>query len=477
MKSFASSPRIVAPRVILTAIAIAVVGSLGVIGWIWRSSVISTSPHAQEEYARPAALPNAAPNHLVAAVETVGKSNLLSAQNANQAVPRKVAIFVENRAGAALNDKVPVLEDFLTSRITEKGFSVISREIAINALKTYPTAEIAASTAKATKVEVDTPTGSAEAGVGVASASAAQISVTSGMTKLDKLLSDSTSALRLAQNLGADYLLVASITTFAPPQIQKNKELNTVIITHTLRVSYKVLEALEGGSLIGDVAKATKSTRSTEDNQTENPDIVNELLDDAATQVAESAGKKITTIASAVALPRSVEIFVSCAMQDLVQLPLLTDIRILDNGNLVVTTNRISIQVVYATVKVDGFARGSAPGKFSVPPGSHKMRITRAGFNDYEDDVIFSEGQRFENVALQMSEAGYARWKDNTTFLFAIKTGEKMTDGLREMMGGFSQTLRQSGYRVDTKTDIKANIETKGKSLFDGLVVQPTLFK
>ena len=105
------------------------------------------------------------------------------------------------------------------------------------------------------------------------------------------------------------------------------------------------------------------------------------------------------------------------------------------------------------------------------------MRIARAGFNDYEEDVIFSEGQRFENVALQMSEAGYARWKDNTTFLFAIKTGEKMTDGLREMMGGFAQTLRQSGYRVDTKTDIKANIETKGKSLFDGLVVQPSLFK
>jgi|GEM_PF-2208816 len=64
MKSFASSPRIVAPRVILTAIAIAiaVVGSLGVIGWKWRSPLLSTSLHAQEAYARPAALPTAAPN-------------------------------------------------------------------------------------------------------------------------------------------------------------------------------------------------------------------------------------------------------------------------------------------------------------------------------------------------------------------------------------------------------------------------------
>ena len=402
--------------------------------------------------------------------------SLISAQNANQVTPRKAAIFVENRAGAALNDKVLVLEDFLTSKITEKGFSVIGREIAINALKTYSAVDISASTAKATKVEVSTPKGQGEVKVGVATAVAAQVSATSGTTALDQLLSDNTSALRLAQNLGADYLLVASITTFAPPQKQNNTELGTVIFTHTLRVSYKVLEAVQGGSLIGDTVTATKKIRLTADNQTDNPDIINELLEDAATQVAENAGKKQSTIAAAAVQPKQVEIFVSCAMQDLVQLPLLTDIRVLDDGTLVVTTNRIGIAVLNATVEVDGTTIGSAPGNFKVSPGLHTMRITRAGFNDYAKTVNFSEGQRFENVALQMSETGYARWKDNTTFLFAIKTGEKMTDGVREMMGGLAQTLRQSGYRVDSKTDIKANIETKGKSLFDGMTVPMSLF-
>jgi hypothetical protein len=95
------------------------------------------------------------------------------------------------------------------------------------------------------------------------------------------------------------------------------------------------------------------------------------------------------------------------------------------------------------------------------------MRITREGFNPWERTVNFSEGQKF-NVALQMSDAGYARWKDNTTFLFGIETGKKLTQGTVDMMDGFAQTLRQSGYRVDTKTDVKADIQEKGKSLFDG---------
>ncbi len=252
-------------------------------------------------------------------------------------------------------------------------------------------------------------------------------------------------------------------------------------VIHTLRVSYKVLEGVQGGSLISDTVRVSKTTRFTENSQTENSDIINELLDDAAVKVALSSGRRIADNAARLAAllpkPELVEIFVSCSTQDLVQLPLLTDVQILDDGTLVVTTNRLGIQVLNATVEVDGIAIGSAPGKFKVRPGLSKMRISRTGFNDYERTVNFSEGQKFENVALQLSEAGYARWKDNTAFLYDLKTGEKLTDGLREMMGGFAQTLRQIGYRIDHQSNVRANIEARGKSLFDGLTIQPTLFK
>lgn len=450
------------------------------------------------------------------------------AQDTTAHSPRKVAIFVENRVGPAMNDKVAVLEDFLTSRITEKGFSVISREDAINALKRYTTVGVEASSQKgininanhesensaavaesaqakvteagaahgkvessskppksasaelvasgaaqiaATGSAVDKSSGNASASVDLAKSDSAKIAITPETTRLDQALSDNSSALRLAQNLGADYLLVASITSFGTEKRTDN-ELKTVNVINTLRVSYKVLEAVQGGSLIGDTVKVSKTTRFTENSQTENSGIIDDLLDEAATQVAENAGRKQSTIAAAAVQPKLVDITVSCGMQDLAQLPVsVPDIRVLDNGTLIVSTNHLSIQVLDATVEMDGIAVGSAPGQFKVRSGLSKMRITREGFTPWERTVNCSEGQKF-NVALQMSEAGYARWKDNTLFLFGLETGKKLTDATVTVMQGFAQTLRQSGYRVDTKTDIKADIQTKGKSLFDGATLK-----
>lgn len=413
---------------------------------------------------------------LLMALQTVAAQPVaVAAPNASNDNRRIAAIFVENRVGPALNDKVAVLEDFLTSRITEKGFSVISREVSINALKTYSSVEISAASATAVTAKVETPAGSKEAAAEVGKATAAQVSVTPGTTSLDRATSDSSSALRLAQNLGADYLLVASITSFGSEK-KTDAELKTVNVIYTLRVSYKVLEAAQGGSLIADTVKAVKTIRSTESNQTENSDIINELLDDAATQVAENAGRKQPTIAKPSSPPKQVEIAVSCGMQDLVQMPIsIPDVRVLDDGTLYISTNHLGIQVLDATVEIDGFAIGSAPGKFRVRLGPSKMRITREGFTPWERQVNCNEGQKFK-VALQMSEAGYDRWMKSTTFLFGLKTAEKLTDGTVKMMEGFAQTLKQSGYRVDTKTDVKANIEAKGKSLFDGAQFNTSLF-
>ncbi len=384
---------------------------------------------------------------------------------------RLAAIFVENRAGSSLNDKVAVLEDFLTSQITGKGFSVISREVSINALKTYSSVGVSTASASAVAAKVETPTGSKTAAAVVGTTTAAQVSVTPGPTSLDTATSDGSSALRLAQNLGADYLLVASITSFDTEE-KTDTELKTVNTTYTLQVSYKVLEAALGGSLIADTVTAEKTIRSTESHQTKDSGIINKLLKDAAFQIAENAGRKQTNIAAASIPTKPVEITVACGMQDLVQMPIsIPDIRVLDDGTLNISTNHLGIQVLDAIVEIDGFAVGSAPGKLKVRPGLSKMRITREGFTPWERSVNCSDGQKF-NVALQMSEAGYDRWMKTTAFLFGLKTAEKLTDGTVKMMEGFAQTLRQSGYRVDMKTDIKANMETKGKSLFDGAVIK-----
>ena len=68
------------------------------------------------------------------------------------------------------------------------------------------------------------------------------------------------------------------------------------------------------------------------------------------------------------------------------------------------------------------------------------------------------EGQKLK-VALQLSEAGYQRWKDNTAFLQALENGRKLTDAEVKVLEGKAQMLRQSGYKVDVKEDIK--VDTK----------------
>lgn len=389
---------------------------------------------------------------------------------------RKAAIFVENRAGPALNDKVPVLEDFLTGRVTQQGFSVISREVAIDALNAYPAVGLAVDTSSPLEFSVaerqTTATGQK------AGPSESQVALQPGPTKLDRIFRDSTSALRLAQNLGADYLLVASIASAGTEtRTFQDGPVKTVNVIHTLRISYKVLEGTQGGSLIGDTIKVTKTVRQTGNLQIDDNDLLNELLDEAAVRVAANISHKQEQVTAPAERPDLVEIVVACGMTDLAQLPLsIPDVRILDDGTLLVQTNRLTIQVLNASVEIDGVAVGTAPGKFRVRPGLSKMRITREGFKDWERTVNFSEGQKF-NVALQMSAEGYARWKDNTAFLFKLETGKKMTDGVVKMMEGFAQLLEQSGYRIDHRSDVKANIEAKGKSLFDGLTIQPSVFR
>src|SRR5213082_2970635 len=58
---------------------------------------------------------------------------------------RKTAIIVENRAGEQFNDKVSVLEDLLGTRISGRGYSVLSRDVTVNALKSYSSSGITVS--------------------------------------------------------------------------------------------------------------------------------------------------------------------------------------------------------------------------------------------------------------------------------------------------------------------------------------------
>ena len=340
---------------------------------------------------------------------------------------RVTAIFSANHADKSLDEKLPALEDFISSRIAEKGFSVISREVATDAVSA--------------------------------------LLKDSKQTGIDQMLNNNASVLRLAQMLGANYILMASISSYGTEkQTSDAYDVKTVNVNYNLRVTYKILDGVQGGTLAGDTFKASSTKRFTENSRSESTDIVNDLLDQASVKIAESVGSKV--IKRVVASSKLAEFSVACGMQDLAQLPTgVPDVRLTENNTVVIGKERVPVLALNVAVELDGAGIGSTPAAFKVPPGLHKIRLRRDGFKDYEGTITVYQGQTF-NIALQMTDAGYQRWKDNTAFLNSIENGKKLTDAEAEKIRGEAQMLRQSGYKVDIKVDTKENVHPTYKSIY-----------
>jgi hypothetical protein len=442
--------------------------------------------------------------------------SLFAADAPTAASQRKVAIIVENRADAQLNEKVAVFEDLLSSRISGKGYSIISRDVTLNALKTYPSVGIAASsqsavtanaadashaksgaavtahedvvqsstlhaksdygsgtntasgagtdtaeTADALKyaagqTNVSHSFGHASASVEVKQSDSAKVAITPDTTKLDQALSDSTSALRLAQNLGADFILIPSLTTYGTEKKSYNADgVHTINVVHTLRVSCKIVEAGAGGALKGDMVTASRTIRQSGNLQVDSSEVINELLDDAAGQLADRLVAAAASLPTEVAKNKQVDFSIACSMTDIKDQPItVPNVQVTKDQRVVKTNAPIEVQPLDVTVELDGIAIGSAPGTFQAFPGLHKLRLSREGFKNWERTVNIYAGQKLR-VAMQMSDAGFARWQENLAFLQLLQDDRKLTDAEVKRIEGIAKYFSESHYRVDTKENVK----------------------
>jgi PEGA domain len=432
--------------------------------------------------------------------------NLFAVDATNDMALRKVAIIVENRAGAQFNDKVTVLEDLLSSRIAGKGYSIISRGVTINALKSYDTAGVAVTSQTAlnasgggasahnstaallgqadsaqtaaingtaandattnsaaldlarkdsaqiadSQTSADSASGHSSAALDLSRSGSAQVAVTPETTKLDQALSDNTSALRLAQNLGADFILIPAITTYGTEKKTYTGDgIATINVIHKLRVSYKMAEADTGGEIKGGTVIATKTIRQSGSLQVDDTDVINELLDDAADQLADIIAQNASSLPAVVAKNQMVTFNIACSMTDPRQQPILVPTPDISADNTVIVTNPpVAVQPLEVTVELDGIALGSAPGSFQAYPGLHKLRLSREGFDVWERTINVYDGQTL-HVALQMSAAGYAGWADTTSFLASLNNKRKLTDAEAERIRGLAKFYSESHYRVD----------------------------
>ena len=339
----------------------------------------------------------------------------------------KVAVFVSNRAGKTCDDKVASLEDYVTGQVTDLGISVISRETAANAV-----ARIDGAAANAT----------------------------------DTALAQGSSAVRLAQTLGADYLLQITLTGFdANARTIDAYGVQAVNVTNTLRVTYKILDGQTGASLTADTVKVSKLVQQSPTSASAQADVLDELLSDASKKVAASLKTRID--AGRITAPAAAQGLVTVTIQIEAADLTIPDVRIGVENTVTISESKLKVSPLSVTVEVDGIAVGSAPGDITVKSGLSKLRVTREGFKPWERTVNFMKGQKL-TVALELSEDGYARWKDSTAFLNGLKNGAKLTDGEVKVLEGKAKSLEQSGFKVDTKDAPAVTNNVVDHALFGG---------
>lgn len=278
----------------------------------------------------------------------------------------RAAIFVQNNAGTTLDESISTFRDMLSARLAEKGFSVLDSHDIIAAFQ-----------------ETKGQDGVVDQGI-VAVTKIVQAQKTE--SSVEQVL-NGASALRIAQMLDANYLIVATLSSVGTEKRAFNgdgtlyKTSNEVII-RTLRTSIRVLEGNQGGTVYGDTVAVSQKIGGPSRLSIETDDTNNTLIDNAAATIAENISKKIQRIRDA-------------------------KVDTLAFAELTLTSN-----IDGATVEVDGAVLGSTPGPFQIKPGLHQIAVSKEWYTTWRRTINVVPNQ-VVNVTMERSKEGEARYAES----------------------------------------------------------------
>jgi curli biogenesis system outer membrane secretion channel CsgG len=372
------------------------------------------------------------------AADPVRPTEPSSAPSANR---RPVAaIFVKNRGCQIAPEKVMVLEDFVVARVGDLCFTTMSREDVINAVKRFSAAGANAGSPQRPEEETD------------------------------RILSDDASALALARSMGADFVLIASLTALSQQEQQfEGYGVRTQVLSQTLDATYRLLDRAQGAVIDSGAASATEQVRGTPNLQQKV-----ELIDPLIRQVAANLTGVMQRRCAAQALPAPARLdgaafTVNATMRDIAVPDITLDQA---SGRFVVGANPLTLSPTLVQVSVDGITVGSSPGPFRTTPGLHKMQVRAPGFRPWEGTVNITDGFSL-SVAMQMDDEAFARWRETTRMLQDLKQGQQLTDAQVDLIRGMAAFFANSNYSVNWKVDTKQAPPIVVPSLWGGAVVPP----
>ncbi|MCH2161982.1 MAG: hypothetical protein MK085_08935 [Phycisphaerales bacterium] len=390
-------------------------------------------PNARATGSAVGAAPTAAPVRGSAPVTNPGTAPTATptsarpAQVASAGKPIKLALFIRDVAPDVPDQKVLVLENYLTAWLTSNQVEVINRADVINAVSSFAT--------EGSNSGTNDPM----------------------QTQAVRLLSDQSSALALARNLGADGLAIATIVSLVKDtrEIRDPQRGNYNNEFYSLDVTWNVLDGTTGGSLASGLVQANEGMRQTT-TQTRTFNI-DPLLSDAAKKAGQAMkaamarpGQRRPTVATG-SIPVQVRIALAdLSVPEIVEQP---------DGSYAIGANRYSLEPMACNVIVDGMLAGTAPGVVNISPGPHRIRIERPMIESVDKFMVVRPNMTL-TIPVACSDEGRRQWMEQTAFFEGLKDKAVMRTVELEKAKAMAEFLRNSQFKIDTQNLRNLGINT-----------------
>ena len=288
-----------------------------------------------------------------------------------QTTDSKIAIFVKNQTRVSgMDDMVDGVRDRIAAELAGAGMLVLDQADIVSGFNRY-------------KVTTDEERAGLIDGV-----------FTGGST------------VRVAQMLGADYVMTASIISANKASLKVSGK---QMVSYALRMTVKVCEAGKGSTVYGDNWNRKYPVTAENAAGTDAEFFYNELLDAWVTEVGVKLADSSQTWRKASIEPVNLISFsVSTTIDELIQ-GLESGVRA--PNDLLDEMRRV---VGGVTVEIDGATVGSAPGTFKIAPGLHQMKVSRQWMNDWQQTVNIQDGSDFK-IGLELSVSGLQKFQSLET--------------------------------------------------------------
>jgi hypothetical protein len=346
---------------------------------------------------------------------------------------RKAAIFVANREIKIPPNQAKVLEGLIASHLASNGFQVLTRNVILDSVsKSLRQPKIVDEDIKLLK----------EIGDFVRTERGEPVPTRS----LEEKLSKQTSAMRLAQSLGANMILFATIQSYGyEKRIFKGNEIApvaTVTHYHNLRVSYRLGFSADGVSVAGDQIKVTRAWRESPSIKRETDDLLNDMVEEAASKLSKqilAANRTIKEVPKINGVGVSFSVKPALPGGAVLQLPKYED----EDIKMEVETS------VAADVVIDGISIGAvSTEKMRVASGLHQIALRADGYKPWKRFINVSEDQEIL-VTLEMTQDGFERWKETINFFQEMSKNKKLTRAEMKLLEAKAEALKKAGLVIN----------------------------